>query len=92
MSVINIVPTEEEVCKALSEYFKCEVQFVPIYIYGSFDFYLKNGKKKNGGDDETIVSYTTAKFFKGGNQIIFHKPLPLTLITMIGRFYESKVK
>ncbi len=81
---------KEEVCKALSENFKCEVYFIPRYTSGMFSFYLKNGKQKTGGDDKTIVTYETTDFDEAGHQVKFYEHLPLYLIEMIVELFKKE--
>ena len=71
-------PTEEEVCKALSEYLKGKV------IYKNSDFYVV-------GDDwkEFLIGLT--KDEKGNYVIDFWVDnFPPHIVIMVGRFYEGK--
>ena len=67
-------PTEEEVCKALSEYYGFEV------MYEDLDFFPK---------DTLRLSYLYCVVAMVDGCIDFADPLPPHLITLIGRFYEG---
>ena len=68
-------PTEEEVCKALSEYLGEEIIYIDSDIYGNslFPYTYKM---------ENVV-------YNKRGLLIFYDKLPPHLITLIGRFYEG---
>jgi len=75
-------PTEEEVCEALSEWLDVE----NIIHYGKVrksdgGFYFYNEEDY----DDYIVEYDEIN-----KTLLFTNYLPINLITMIGRFYESE--
>ena len=73
-------PTQEEVCKALSEYIQWDV----IYIKHNKEFMMKI-------DDTSIDNTSIVKVNMFGS-VKFNAPLNARLITLIGRFYENEVK
>ena len=74
-------PTKEEICKALSDFLKIEVVFEDGYLLYHWNF---NGVAGLA----CIVKYD----YWLGFVIFYEWNLPPHIITMIGRFYESKCK
>jgi len=72
-------PTSEEVCKALSEWFRKSV----IYNSKLSEFSFDEPKKRG------YIYYIACK---SGRNIRFNYELPPHLITLIGRFYEGVIK
>ena len=70
-------PTEEEVCKALSEYFE-----KTVYFFENRGFFVQRYKEKQSYRDYSLSVYSNGKLR------IFH-PFPPHLVTLIGRFYEG---
>ena len=88
-------PTSDDVCKALSEYYKTNVfcrkhehQDVPAIGSTFIDtfYYLKIKTDVNG------IEYKTERIIVLGDSVdvSLNASLPPHLITMIGRFYESE--
>ena len=75
------LPTEQEVCEALSEYYQMEV----IYTENSLCSIFTLKHKKHVGN--SVCFYD-----KSDNIITFWSDLPPNLITLIGRFYEALTK
>ena len=73
-------PTQEEVCKALSEYIQWDV----IYIKHNKEFMMKI--------DNTSIDNTSIVKVNMFGSVKFNAPLNARLITLIGRFYENEVK
>lgn len=74
-------PTEQEVCEALGEYLKRDVKYDGEY------FYYSEEKRYYGECDEIICGWSYSP-----KELSFEKNLPPHLVTMIGKFYEGKVK
>lgn len=69
-------PTEQEVCEALSEYFKKDVKF------------SKETKEFYYWEDEYMTVFITETYGDGRYNLGVY--LPPHLITLIGRFYEAQ--
>ena len=80
-------PTEQEVCEALGEYYDTKVYYEEQEFGTSF--YLGKVKKDMNGK-ECTVKRTIVVSYEG--EIGWNASLPPHLITLIGRFYEGKVK
>lgn len=73
-------PTEEEVCKALSDYLGCKVS---LSINGKRFLYQKKNKY-----NEEYTTYWIVALYDDKIELPLDRGLPPKLITMIGRFYE----
>jgi hypothetical protein len=83
-------PTEQEVCEALGKWFKKEVKFnqnEKMFYYIAQDYIADCGEIINY--DEIICSYGWGCNY---DTLSLATDLPPHLITLIGRFYEGKVK
>ena len=79
-------PTEQEVCEALGEYMGEEI----IYIHYDDELNMTNLLYAEGRP----IAYTNKVKSAVGiiKELVITMPLPPRLITMIGKFYEGKVK
>ena len=75
-------PTSDEVCKALSEYWKEEVKYIPNKVK-RYGFYLVES-----GAYIICLSYDNEILLHHNDYIKANK-YPPHLITLIGRFYEG---
>jgi 1,4-dihydroxy-2-naphthoyl-CoA synthase len=89
-------PTADELCKAMSNYFKkwnssgYRTSTIEYKSYLKAFFFLSGGdKKEDRGKDKTICFMES---FLGDTHIRFFEDLPPHLITLIGRFYEGVEK
>lgn len=76
---LTLPPTEQEVCKALSEYFRKEIQ------YENGDFYYQHMITK----PKQYISIKRKLAFSEKIVYTIETQLPPHLITMLGRFYEG---
>ena len=90
-------PTQEDVCRQLSEYYKTDVfcrkhehQDIPAVGSTFIDtfYYLKDRNDVNG------IKYKTERVIVMGDSVdvSLNASLPPHLITLIGRFYEGESK
>lgn len=78
-------PTAEEVCKALSEYFKKTVYYTILDFDIDTGFVLQWYEKVRSVRDITIVSGT-------GNRLIFYRELPPDLVELVAKYYKGEIK
>lgn len=87
-------PTEKEVCEALGEYFHKEVKYIektiPTQYIGDKCFYKLSRRKDT--DHTTFFIKRGISFIDGHEEMHIQYALPPHLITMIGRFYEGRMK